>query len=119
MKIITINKQLKALSTIFIGFISLAASPFVYSFDQNDKKNGFVTICDIYTEAINSSMNKEQLSDYIFSNIKNRISDKDALEAHDVIFQLEPAKRYLIFKESAEYSLKKSWNCESVKKLME
>lgn len=81
-------------------------------------KAGFDEICKIYTESVNSSMTKEQLSDYIFDNIKNRVNLADALDAHNAIFNLEPAKRYSIFKQSAEFSLKHSWDCEAMKSLL-
>ena len=79
---------------------------------------GFDEICKIYTEAKNSSMPKRQLSDYIFDNIEQRVTSVDALEAHGAVFNLEPARRYSIFKQSAELSLKRDWNCEAVKELM-
>ena len=79
---------------------------------------GFDEICRIYTEAVNSSMKKEQLSDYIFKNVKKRVNNKDALEVHDIIFQLAPEERYKIFKKSAEMSLKRSWDCLAVEKLI-
>ncbi len=80
---------------------------------------GFDEICRIYTEAVNSSMKNEQLSDYIFKNIQKRVNNKDALDVHDMIFQLAPAERYKIFKQSAEMSLKRNWDCPAVKQLLE
>lgn len=80
---------------------------------------GFDEICSIYTEAINSSMLKEQLSEYVFDNVAARVSNSDALDAHGSIFQLDPAERYSIFKQAAEMSLKRSWDCAAVKELME
>lgn len=79
---------------------------------------GFNEICQIYTEAQNSSMKKVQLSNYIFENIKNRVNNKDALDAHDVVFLADPKERYSLFKQSAVVSLKKNWDCPAMKKLM-
>ena len=79
---------------------------------------GFDEICQIYTEAKNSSMKSEQLNDYINNNIAKRISDKDAITTHSIIYQVAPPERYKIFKESAEYSLKREWSCASMKSLM-
>ena len=79
---------------------------------------GFDEICTIYTEAINSSMAQEQLSDYIFDNVERRITDKDALQSHEAVFNLSPEERYSIFKQSAELSLKRKWDCDAVKELM-
>ncbi len=79
---------------------------------------GFNEICNIYTEAQNSSMSREQISDYIQNNIQARVQSVDALDAHGAVFQLEPANRYSIFKKSAEISLKHSWYCDAVKNFM-
>lgn len=79
---------------------------------------GFDEICRIYTEAKNSSMPKQQLSDYVFDNVKKRVSLKDALQAHGAVFSLAPAECYAIFKQSAELSLEQSWDCDAVKILM-
>lgn len=80
---------------------------------------GFDEICRIYTEAQNSSMTGEQLSTYIFDNVDQRVTLKDARVAHEIIFQLDPPKRYAIFKESAELSLQHPWDCPAVKSLMQ
>jgi len=66
----------------------------------------------------NSSMTKLQLSDYVNNNINERVSDKDAVTTHSIIFQVSPDERYKIFKESAEYSLKRKWECAAIKELM-
>jgi hypothetical protein len=79
---------------------------------------GFNEICRIYTEAQNSSMLGQQLSTYIFDNVEQRVISKDARDAHDAIFQLDPTKRYEIFKQSAELALRHLWNCPAAKNLM-
>lgn len=81
-------------------------------------ETGFDEICKIYTEAKNSSMKKEDLNNYIFDNVKSRVTSKDALEAHSAVFNLGLDKRFIIFKQSAEYSLKRKWECPAVKALM-
>ena len=96
---------------LFLVFCSITA----YAVDN---KSDFDLICQIYTEAKNSSMTKEHLSNYIFDNVENRVKSSDALEAHTAVFNLEPTKRYPIFKESAEYSLKQKWDCDAIKDLM-
>jgi len=82
------------------------------------KEQGFNEICRIYTEAKNNSMTKEQLGDYINNNVATRVSDKDAITTHSIIPQVSPSDRYQIFKESAEISLKRKWDCTSMKALM-
>lgn len=81
---------------------------------------GFGEICKIYTEAKNSSMamSKKELSHYIFENIKNRVSSKDALSVHDAVFGLAPSKRYALVKEAAEYYLKHTWDCKAMKEIL-
>lgn len=79
---------------------------------------GFNEICQIYTEAKNSSMAKDQLNNYINDNVAKRISEKDAIITHSIIYQVTPAERYKIFKESAEHSLKRKWDCPAMKALM-
>jgi len=96
--------------TIILSIISISA----FSVDET----GFDEICKIYTEAKNSSLSKSQLNDYIFKNIKNRVASKDALEAHSAVFNLGVDKRFSIFKQSAEYSLKHKWECAAVEELM-
>ena len=78
----------------------------------------FDEICIIYTEAKNSSMPKEQRSQYIFDNVSTRVSNVDALDAHGSVFHLDPTERYSIFKQAAEMSLKRNWDCAAVKALM-
>jgi hypothetical protein len=80
---------------------------------------GFDEICRIYTEAQNSSMTGEALSTYIFDNVEQRVTLKDARDAHEIVFQVEPAKRYYIFKQTAELILKHPWDCPAAKNLMQ
>ena len=80
---------------------------------------GFDEICAIYTEAKNSSMPKDQLSQYIFDNVAIRVNNIDALDAHGSVFHLDPTERYSIFKQAAEMSLNRSWDCAATKALME
>jgi hypothetical protein len=80
---------------------------------------GFDEVCRIYTEAQNSSMQGEQLSTYIFDNVQARVTLTDAIQAHSAIFNIDPAERYSIFKQSAELSLKSKWDCPAMKTLMQ
>ena len=95
--------------------VLLAALPSYY---LSAESQGFDEICRIYTEAQNANMNSKQLSQYIFTNVRTRINDIRAKQTHVSILQLTPEKRYAIFKEGAEYSLKREWNCKAVKDLM-
>lgn len=95
---------------IFLLFLSFNA--------MASEETSFDEICRIYTEARNSSMTGEQMSTYIFDNVDQRVASKDAREAHEVIFQLDPTERYDIFKQSAELVLQHPWDCPAVKNLM-
>ena len=92
----------------------LLSSYYVHSADTM----GFGDICNIYTTALSSNMNIDQLSDYIFSNIEQHVKSKDALDAHEAVMQLDASQRYEIFKQAAQLSLKHSWDCPAMKKVM-
>lgn len=63
-------------------------------------------------------MTKKQLSNYIYHNVSERVNIKDAIQAHEAVFNLTPAERYSIFKQSAELSLKRTRDCKAMKELM-
>lgn len=79
---------------------------------------GFDEICRVYTEAYNSNMSINVLSEYIFNNIKKRVSFDEALEAHEAVMHADAKSRYVLFKGSAEYTLKRSWACKAMKAIM-
>ena len=85
---------------------------------QSAQASGFDEICNIYTEAQNTNMPKEQLSEYIFDNVKKRVTLPEAIEAHGSVFHLDPKKRYSIFKKAAEITLNKTWDCPAIESLM-
>lgn len=96
-----------------ILFIFIFSTP-VYA----EETTGFNEICHIYTEAQNSNMTNAQLNNYIHNNIQKRVKSVDALEAHSAVFQVNPDTRYSIFKKSAEFSLKQTWNCDAMQYFM-
>ena len=106
--------DIKKYCALLVLPVLLTSSGVVFSADET----GFDEICRIYTEAKNSSMSIEELSEYIFDNVKKRVSSTDALQAHDAVFQADPAVRYKLFKESAEYSLKREWDCAVIREVM-
>lgn len=85
---------------------------------QNINEAGFAQICQIYTAALDTNMNIEQMSGYIFSNVAQRVKSKDALDAHESVMQLKALQRYKIFKKTAVMSLKHNWDCPAMKKVM-
>ncbi len=100
------NLRLFFISILFLSNISCT------------KLAGFDEVCQIYTEANNSKMSKQDLNDYIFNNIAKRVYSPDALETHSIIFQVPSKERYVIFKQAAEASLKQNWDCAPMQILM-
>lgn len=119
----TINKthQNKGIATVIKQKLTFVIVVFMLAANVYAGQDaGFDEICRIYGEAQDrKNMDREQLSAYIFDNIKQRVNVVDAIQAHSAIFNLAPAERYAIFKESAEYSLKKDWDCPAMQALMQ
>ena len=82
------------------------------------EESGFDEICTIYSEYKNSNMSIKVGSEYVFYNIKVRVSSADALNAHDAVMSAGLDVRYAIFKKSAEHYLKRKWECQSMEILM-
>ena len=101
---------------VLLLVVILLFSHTIYAEDTNEA--GFIEICQIYTAALDSHMNIEQMSDYIFSSVAQRVKSNDALDAHEAVMQLDASRRYNIFKQSAELSLKHNWDCPAMKKVM-
>lgn len=100
-------------------FISLSTIPCSHASDTPDV-NGFDTACDIFKQASQKNLSPEELGQYIGDRLKSMPEQKakqDAIDTYDVLFQATPALRYQLFKESAEYSLKRKWHCEAIKKI--
>ena len=73
---------------------------------------GFDEICLIYTEAKEKHGTSVEISEYIFDNVEARVNSVPAIQAHSAIYNIASEDRYPIFKESAEETLKREWNCE-------
>lgn len=84
-----------------------------------EQVNDFDVACQIFTEAKNTTFNREQRSAYVEDNLKDRVSDKYVLDTYYLVFHLEPAERYKVFKASAEEHLKSSWDCAAAKSLLQ
>lgn len=82
-------------------------------------QNAYDEICTIYTEAINSTMSVNTASEYILNNIEHRISSSEAIQAHQVMLEAMGDTRYTLFKSFAEHELKTSWDCESMKQMLD
>ena len=82
-------------------------------------KAGFDEMCIIFTEATNRNISGQKLSEYIDENVRKRINSIDAIEVYSIILQVDPKERYALFKQSAEYSLKREWDCSAIEKLLQ
>ena len=82
-------------------------------------KAGFDEMCDIFTEATRRNISGQLLSEYIDNNVKKRINSIDAITVYSIILQVEPKERYALFKQSAEYSLKREWDCPAIEQLLQ
>ncbi len=105
----------------FFLAIILFSTYSIYSHSESsysESEPGFDEICRVYTEAYNSNMSINVLSEYIFDNVKKRVSFDEALEAHEVVMHADAKSRYALFKGSAEYTLKRSWDCKAMKTIM-
>lgn len=80
-----------------------------------NENNGFDEICKIYTEALSANMSKEQKFNYIWDNIERRVISRDAIAAYSAVANADPALKYDLFKQAAEISLKRKWDCDVIK----
>jgi len=108
------HKYLLNLTRFTIIIVLSLFAHFLYADSQED----FNTICDIFTEAQNSSFTDEEIGRYIESNIKSRVSNEDAITAYSLIYVVDKDVRYSNFKKSAEYSTGKEWSCNVMKQLI-
>ncbi len=83
-------------------------------------KNGFDSACLIYQKASTMKLSPQELGDYIADNL-NKLEHQKALEdvknVYHALFNVSPKDRYALFKESAEITLKRSWDCNIMKKM--
>lgn len=81
-------------------------------------QNDFDKICKIYSTVLSQKMDAQTGSKFINDNIKLTVHNKDTLKAHSNIYLVPQQKRYTIFKEIAEHSLKVRWDCAAMKQLL-
>ena len=105
----------RSIITLSLIFITSCSS----QYDSVD--NGFDKICLIYDDVFNdpSLKDKSPLDKYdlIHVLIKKHVFDVDAITAFVIVAQANPDDKYSLFKQSAEYSLKREWECELIKGL--
>ncbi len=116
------NNQYSVIGIFWLQILLLAGCVGNSAYEQTiggTNTNGFDEMCKIFTEAMNSGdENSGQVSAYIEENIKSRLSAGEARDAYEIMFHLEPEKRYALFKRVAESDLKREWQCEPMRQLL-
>ena len=101
----------RALITLTLLFIISCSS----QYDSIDK------ICLIYDDVFNNPAlkGKSILGKHEIINelIKKHVTDVDAITAFVAVAQANPDDKYSLFKQAAEYALKRDWDCELIKGL--
>lgn len=107
----------RALIIVTLLFIISCSS----QYDSVD--NGFDKICLIYNNVFNDPAlkNKPAIDKHEIINdlIKKYVTDVDAITAFVAVAQANPDDKYNLFKQSAEFALKREWDCEKIKELAE
>lgn len=86
---------------------------------QHQPVTRFDTLCDIAEEALVQSNEIDLRVEYIYDNIQSRIKSDDVLESMEMIWQVDPKKRYLVYKGAVENDLGRSWECHALSRLFE
>ena len=77
----------------------------------------FDTLCTIVEEAMRESDESNFRITYVQENIQSRVKSKDVKEAFDLVLQVNPEKRYQVFKQAVESQLEHEWECNALKYL--
>lgn len=108
---------------MYLRSITLFTIIFLMSCSMGDKEknlNGFDSACLIFQEAATKNLDPEALGNYIameLDNMDEQPASKDVKAVYHALFNVDPAKRYDLFKESAEITLNRSWDCNAMKEL--
>jgi hypothetical protein len=82
--------------------------------------NGFDAACNIFEEAGTKNLSPIELGAFIGSRLED-MSDlpgkEEVKSVYHSLFNVDPSKRYMLFKESAEISLKHDWDCAAMKEI--
>ncbi len=102
-------------SKLYLYIILILVVSNVHSKEIHD----FDIACRIFTEAKNTTFNKEQRSVYIEDRISSRIRSKNVRDTYYIIFNLPPEERYGVFRKAAENELKRTWECPAAQELLQ
>jgi len=108
---------------MFIKFPLLVTVVFLISCSTNTNiktKNGFDTACAIFQKASLMKLSPQELGNYIadaLDKMPPQRASEDVKQVYHALFNVSPKERYTLFKESAEITLKRSWDCHIMKKM--
>ncbi len=71
--------------------------------------------CNIFSEAMRMHPAIKEQQTYIKENIDERISSKDLNDAYELIYMVDPADRYSVFKNAVEANINEPWECPALK----
>lgn len=81
--------------------------------------NGFDKICLIYTDVFSDPALKDrsiiEKHELVYDLVKGNVTDVDAITTFVAVAKANPDEKYTLFKQSAEYSLKRAWDCELIR----
>lgn len=110
------KKQLFALIFVIVVLSIISCSNIAKAAD-----NGFDQICMIYNEVLNDTRNREMtIKDKLYlinEKVTKQVKFSDALQVYSAVASADPKEKYKLFKESAEYVLKREWNCSIMKSI--
>ena len=98
--------------------------PFVVLFSAScasrpiQESTGLDVLCDIFEEAMLETDDLNLRLNYIKENVKNRVKSKDVVESMELIWQVAPQDRYLVYKQAVENELGREWECYALKLLI-
>lgn len=75
----------------------------------------FDALCNLIDETLEMSLSAEKKITYVNDNLQQRINSKDVKEAFISLQYLDPAERYSVFKQAAEATIDKQWECAPMK----
>lgn len=106
-------KSVRILTALFVLLASTSSVKYI-TID-----NGFDKMCQIYTEVFTNSLyiNKSLIEkhDVVYDMIRENVWDVDVIQAFTAVANADPDVKYDLFKQSAEYSLNREWECEIMK----
>lgn len=93
----------------------LAGSPAL----ADDLGADFKRLCGLVEEAQTLGDEPEVRAKYVWDNLRHRVESEEVVDAYEAIFQVDPSKRYRVFKQAAEANMADSWECPAFKVLVE